>query len=69
MRAERSRLKIAALVLDLSAESLRAADVIGAQTVIAKPLRAADVTARVKELIRRRGVVYEAGKSWPFPER
>ncbi len=69
MRAARSRLKIAATVPDTSPDSLRAADMIGAQTIITKPLRSADVTARIRELIRRRGVVYEAGKSWPFPDR
>ncbi len=54
-------------VADTNPESLRAADILNAQAVLVMPLRVKDVTGRVKELIRRRGVVYEAGQGLAIP--
>jgi len=69
MRAARPRLKVIVAINSLGAEDLRSADLLGAQAVIARPLTAQALLRRVRELIRRRPPIYDAGDAWPFPLR
>ena len=61
MRAIRDlhqQVKTLALVDALSAEELKAADLLGAQAVLVTPLTAQTAVDRVRTLLRRRPAVY-----------
>jgi uncharacterized protein (TIGR03437 family) len=60
MRAERKHLKTAVIVGAADIESLRAADLLGAQAVLTKNMSAMDVQRRVRELVRAHPVPYVA---------
>lgn len=68
IRADRPQLKIIATAGALSPDTLRSADLLGAQAVLAKPLTSQSVLQRVRELLRSRPVPYVAGAAVPpFP--
>lgn len=58
MRKASPQLKIVALSAQLDPDALRAADILGAQAVLTKPLHAAAVLTRVRTLLQRRPAVY-----------
>ena len=58
LQALRPRMKIAVIAPLAGAESLRAADLMGAQAVFTRPLASAVVLGRVKELLRPHPVPY-----------
>jgi uncharacterized protein (TIGR03437 family) len=58
LRAQRRLVRIAAIVPGMGPESLRAADLMGAQTVFALPFQPALVLKQVKELLRSHPVPY-----------
>ena len=61
MRAVRGNhllVKTVAIVDGLSPDALRAADLLGAQAVLTKPLATANVLPRVRALLERRLAVY-----------
>jgi CheY-like chemotaxis protein len=59
MQAERPQLKIVATAGQLGPRTLRNADLLGAQAVIAKPMASQAVLRRVRELLRPHPVPYE----------
>ena len=68
--SERSRLRIVATVGMLDPAALKAADLLGAQAVLTKPLVAATVLGRVRELLRSRPFPYVADEEMaPSPLR
>jgi uncharacterized protein (TIGR03437 family) len=58
MRKAYPELKIVALSAQLGPDALRAADILGAQAVLTKPLHAAAVLTRVRTLLQRRPAAY-----------
>ena len=58
LRARRPQVKLAAIIAVAGPQSLRAADLMGAQAVFARPLDSATVTRRVRELLRAHPVPY-----------
>jgi CheY-like chemotaxis protein len=69
MRAARPRLKLIVAVDNLGPEALRLADMLDAQAVVPRPVLSQLLLSRVRELIRRRTPVYDAGDPWPSPGR
>jgi DNA-binding response OmpR family regulator len=68
LRAERPQLRIVATAGVLNSDALRAADLLGAQAVLTKPLGSLAVVRRVRELLRSRPVPYVATEEPPkFP--
>ncbi len=60
MQAERPQLRIVATARELGPHTLRNADLLGAQAVIAKPMASHELLRRVRELLRPRPVPYVA---------
>jgi CheY-like chemotaxis protein len=69
MRTAQPRLKVVAVVDSMGAEALRAADLMGSQAVVARPVTTALLIARVRRLIRRRTPMYFAGDIVALPGR
>jgi DNA-binding response OmpR family regulator len=66
LRAERRQLKIIATAAALDANTLRAADLLGAQAVLTKPFVAATVLQRVRELLRALPAPYVSSEEAPL---
>jgi CheY-like chemotaxis protein len=60
LRKERRHLKTAVMLGATDSESLRAADLLGAQAVLTRNMSSADVQTRVRELLRAHPVPYVA---------
>jgi uncharacterized protein (TIGR03437 family) len=67
--SERTRLRIVATVGVLDSAALKAADLLGAQAVLTKPLMAATVLGRVRELLKSRPFPYVADEESASPLR
>jgi uncharacterized protein (TIGR03437 family) len=67
MLAARPQMKIVATAGALGPETLRAADLLGAQAVLTKPMTANAVVRRVRELLRTRTVPYVTGEAAALP--
>ena len=66
MRRERPQLKLIAALNGIQSEDLRSADLLDAQAVVERSLDAGRLLPRVRELLRRRIFVYDAGDPWPL---
>jgi uncharacterized protein (TIGR03437 family) len=69
LRATRPKLKIIATAASLSPETLRAADLLGAQAIFTRPITSKAVLQRVRDLLRPRPVPYVALEIPPLPRR
>ena len=58
LRAARPEMRILALASDLNPQSLKEADLLGAQSVLTKPLNVSTVLSGVRTLLRKRPAVY-----------
>ena len=58
LRAARPEMRILALASDLNQQSLKEADLLGAQSVLTKPLNVSTVLSGVRTLLRKRPAVY-----------
>jgi uncharacterized protein (TIGR03437 family) len=68
LRMDRPQIRIVAIAGTLSPDVLRAADLLGAQAVLTKPMGTQAVVRRVRELLRSRPVPYVASEEPPkFP--
>lgn len=60
-------MKLLVLGTQADPESLRHADRLGAAAFVEKRAGSAAVLARVRELVKQRTNLYDAGPAWPFP--
>lgn len=60
-------MKILVIAAQADAESLRAADVLGANGVVERRAPLTTVLNRIRELVRPHPVIYDAGPPWPLP--
>jgi uncharacterized protein (TIGR03437 family) len=67
MREARPRLRVLAAVDAVEADTLRDADLTGAQAVVVRPFSSKVLISRVRDLLRRHPPIYEAGDPLPLP--
>jgi uncharacterized protein (TIGR03437 family) len=60
-------MKILVIASHADTESLRAADSLGANGFVERSAPPSAVLQRIRELVRRRPMVYDAGPPWPLP--
>ena len=69
MQTQRTQLKIMVTALSPSPGTLRAADLLGAQALLTRPLTAPVVLQRVRELLRARPMPYDRVEASPLTRR
>ena len=65
IKKERPRVRIIAMGAGLDTETLRSADLLGAQAVLTETMGSQEILQRVRELLRRRAVQYVAAPEIP----
>jgi uncharacterized protein (TIGR03437 family) len=61
-------MKVLVIAAETNADSLRKADLLGANGFVERGAPASTVLERIGELVRKRPVAYDAGPPWPVPE-